>query len=95
MDIGFIWDENKYQEVKRRHGVQFYEVVSAFDDPNGYDIPDPAGHEDRWMWVRITTGGRVLAIIFSQEDLQIYRLITAFDAGRRLRDEYDRRRSGI
>ena len=95
MDIGFIWDEDKYQEVRRKHNVQFYEVVSAFDDPNGYDIPDPAGHEDRWMWVGITTGGRVLAIIFSQEDLQIYRLITAFDAGRRLRDEYDRRRSGI
>ena len=95
MDIGFIWDENKYQEVKRRHGVQFYEVVSAFDDPNGYDSPDPAGHEDRWMWVGITTGGRVLAIIFSEEDLPIYRLITAFDAGRRLRDEYDRRRNGI
>ena len=95
MDIGFIWDEDKYQDVQRRHHVQFYEVVSAFDDPNGYEIDDPTGHEDRWMRVGITTGGRVLAIIFSEEDLPIYRLITAFDAGRRLRDEYDRRRSGI
>ena len=95
MDIGFIWDEDKYQEVRRKHNVQFYEVVSAFDDPNGYEIADPAGHEDRWMRLGITTGGRILAIIFSEEDLPIYRLITAFDAGRRLRDEYDRRRSGI
>ena len=92
MDIGFIWDENKYQEVQRRHGVQFYEVVSAFDDPNGYEIPDPTGHEDRRIWVGITAGDRLLAIVFSEEDLPLYRLITAFDAERRWLDEYYRRR---
>ena len=95
MDIGFIWDEDKYQDVQRRHGVQFYEVISAFDDPDGYEIADPAGHEGRWMWIGITAAGRILAIVFSDEELPIYRLITAFDAGRRLRDEYDRRRSRI
>ena len=51
MDIGFIWDEDKYEEVQREHNVQFYEVVSAFDDPNGYEIADPTEHEDRWVWV--------------------------------------------
>ena len=43
MDIGFIWDEDKYKEVQRRHGVQFYEVVSAFYDLNGYEIANPPG----------------------------------------------------
>ena len=92
MDIGFIWDEDKYQEVQRKHNVQFYEVVSAFDDPNGYEIPDPAEHEGRWMWIGITAGDRLLAIVFSEEDLPLYRLITAFDAERRWLDEYYRRR---
>ena len=95
MDIGFIWDENKYQDVQRRHGVQFYEVVSAFDDPNGYETPDSTVHEDRWVLVGMTAGGRVLTIVFSDEDLPIYRLITAFDAEGRLLDEYYRRRNGI
>ena len=95
MDIGFLWDEDKYQGVQTRHGVQFYEVVSAFDDPSGYEIDDPTGHEDRRMWIGMTAGGRILAIVFSDEELPIYRLITAFDAERRLLDEYDRRRSGI
>ena len=95
MDIGFIWAEDKYKEVQSKHGVQFYEVVSAFDDPHGYEIDDPAGHEDRRLWIGITVGGRVLAIVFSEEDLPLYRLITAFDAGRRLSDEYYRRRNGI
>ena len=88
MDIGFLWDEDKYQEVQRKHGVLFYEVVSAFDDPDGYEIPDPAGHDDRRMWIGLTAGGRILAIVFSEEELPIYRLITAFDAERRLVDEY-------
>ena len=94
MDTGFIWDEDKYKEVQRKHNVQFYEVVSAFDDPNGYEIPDPTGHEVRWMWVGITAGGRILAIVFSDEELPIHRLITAFDAERRWIDEYYKR-SGI
>ena len=92
MDIGFIWDEYKYQEVQKRHGVQFYEVVSAFYDLNGYEIADPSGHEDRWMWIGKTVDNRVLAIIFSEEDLPLYRLIAAFYAERRLVDEYYRRR---
>ena len=87
MDIGFIWDENKYKDVQSKHGVQFREVIFAFEDPNGYESPDPAGHEDRWVQIGMTTGGRVLAVVFSEEDLSIYRLITAFDAERRWHSE--------
>ena len=94
MDIGFIWDEDKYKEVQRRHGVQFYQVVSAFDDPSGYEIADPAGHEDRWMFVGKTVDNRLLAVVYSDKELPVYRLITAFNAERRLVDEYYKR-SGI
>ena len=92
MDIGFVWDEDKYQDVQRKHKVQLYEVVSAFDNPDGYEAPDPAGHEDRWVCVGETAQGRVLAIIYSEEDLPLYRLITAFDAEGRWLDEYYNRR---
>ena len=88
MDIGYVWDKNKYQEVQRKHQVQFYEVVSAFDNLKGYEAPDPAGHEDRWIWIGATASGRVLSIVYSEEDLPIYRFITAFDAEGRWLDEY-------
>lgn len=94
MDIGFLWDADKYEEVKRKHRVLFYEVVSAFEDPNGYEIADPAGHEDRWMSVGKTVDNRLLAVVYSDEELPVYRLITAFDAGGSLVDEYYKR-SGI
>ena len=91
MDIGFVWDENKYKRVQQKHDVQFYEVVSAFDDSDGYEFPDPEGHEGRWMLIARSTGGRELAIVFSEEDLPVYRLITAFDADEGLCDEYYKR----
>ena len=92
MDIGFIWDKDKYQEVRRKHRIQFYEVVSAFDDPNGYEVLDPTRHAGRWMWIGETAGSRVLTLIYSDEELPLYRLITAFGAGGRLLDEYYNRK---
>ena len=91
MATGFVWDENKYQQVVAEHNVRFYEVVSAFDDPQGYEVPDPAGHADRWMWIGKTVHDRVLAVIYSEEDLPVYRLITAFDAEGRWLDAYTKR----
>ena len=93
MDIGFVWASDKYQEVQRKHNVQFYEVVSAFDDPQGYYGPDPQGNENRWMLVAQTFSGRLLSIICSDENAPLHRLITAYDAERRFIDEYNRRRS--
>ena len=40
MDIGFVWDEEKYRYVVANHQVRVYEVVSAFDDQSNYS----AGH---------------------------------------------------
>jgi uncharacterized DUF497 family protein len=89
MDIGFVWDENKYQQVMADHNVRFYEVVSALDDQYGYEIPDPAGHVDRWMWVGKTVHDRVLVVIYSEEELPLYRIITAFEAEGSWRHAYD------
>jgi uncharacterized DUF497 family protein len=49
MDIGFVWDEKKYNQVVAEHDVRFYEVVSAFDDPSGFEEMSPVEHEVRWM----------------------------------------------
>ena len=65
--------------VRQKHRVQFHEVVSAFDDLNGYEVPDPEGHEDRWMWIGRTAGDRVLAIITSDEDSPLHRLMQRGD----------------
>ena len=88
MDIGFVWDETKYKNTLVKHNIQFYEMVSAFYDPVGYEMPDPAEHEDRWLWVGRTHQGRVLVIIYTEEDLPLYRIVTTFDAQGRWLNEY-------
>ena len=88
MDIGFIWDDTKYKAVVKKHKVLFFEVVAAFDDPNGYEVTDPANHEDRWLWIGKTPWDRFLAIVYSEQDLPLYRIITAFDAQGRWINEY-------
>ena len=81
MDIGFVWDENKYAAVKAAHGVSFHEAVSCFDDGLVLEVDDPQGHADRFMMVAQTAAGRVLQVVVSEEALPLYRIITAFDAG--------------
>lgn len=90
MDIGCIWNEKKYQRVVQEHQVRFYEVISAFDDSHGYELPDPNDHADRWLWIGKTCNGRVLFIIYSDEELPVYRIVTAYEAEGRWLDEYNR-----
>jgi uncharacterized DUF497 family protein len=90
MDIGFVWDENKYRKVVADHRARFHEVVAAFEDENGFEVPDPAGHQDRWSWVGKSSAGRLLVVIYSEEELPLYRLITAFDAEGAWKDAYER-----
>ena len=92
MDIGFVWDESKYQRVIKKHNVRFYEVVSALDDPRGYETPGSLSDEDRWIFVGRTQSGRILNVVYSEEDLPLYRIITANDAEGRWLDEYYQRR---
>ena len=91
MDIGFIWDADKYGEARRKHNVQFYEVVSAFDDPQGYDDEDPQGHPERWMFIGRSVTDRILVIIYIPEDAEVHRLITAYEASTEVRNGYYRR----
>ncbi len=88
MDIGFVWDETKYKTVVKEHNVKLYEVVAAFDDPIGYEMPGRTEHEDRWFWIGRTPWDRLLMIVYTEQDLPLFRIITAFDAEGRWVDEY-------
>lgn len=89
MDVGYVWDEKKYQKVQKKHGISFWEVVSAMEDPDGFEQPDEASNEeDQWIWLGQTFTGRVLVVVYSEEELPLYRLITSFEANGRWLDEY-------
>lgn len=93
MDIGYVWDEDKYARVQKEH-VMFWEVVSAFDDEHAHEQPDPQGNWERYLMIAQTHQERVLQVIYTEtcteEGSMLYRIITAFDAGQEWRDEYER-----
>ena len=43
------------------------------------------------MWVGKAVSERILVVIYSEEELPLYRVITAFDAEGRWRDAYNQR----
>lgn len=92
MDLGYVWDEDKYRKVQQKHSVSFHEVVDALEDPNGFEYSDDASLlSERWLWIGQTQNGRILLIVYSEEDLPLLRIITAFDAEHRWADEYKQR----
>lgn len=91
MDVGYVWDQDKYEKVKEKHDIRFDEVVSAMEDPKGFEEPDEASDEDgQWIWVGKTFEDRILVVVYSDEDLPLYRIITAFDAEGNWVDEYNK-----
>ena len=88
MDIGYVWDEHKYDRVQEKHDVRFVEVVDVFEDARALHGPDPGGNPNRRMVVGKTPGGRVLQVIYTDEDAPLARIITAFEASQEWRDEY-------
>ena len=90
MDIGYVWDEKKYEIVRRKHQVTFSEVVAALEDPNAIEMRNDSNKEDRWISVGQTNEGRVLVVIFTEEDLPLYRIITAYNAEGAYLNEYKR-----
>jgi uncharacterized DUF497 family protein len=88
MDIGFVWDEAKYKKVLNEHNVKFHEVVAAFEDPNGFEEASLLEHEGRWLWVGKTLWDRLLIVVFTDQDLPLYRIVTAYDASEKWVEEY-------
>ena len=79
-DIGYLWKEKKCNEVKEKHDVDFWEVVETLEDINGFEEEDPQKNEGRYMFVGSTREGRVLQVIYSEEEMPVIRIVTAFDA---------------
>ena len=89
MDIGFLWDEEKEAVTRDKHNVDLEQAVEAIMDPDHLYENDPQGHWGRFIVVGRTRTGRLLHVIISDEGLPIVRLITAYDAESRWRQEYE------
>ena len=89
---GFEWDEEKAKENLEKHGIDFADAVTAFEDTMALTMPDPASEEEeRFVTLGTDSLERLLVIAYTWRDDRI-RLISARKATRRERRRYEGKR---
>lgn len=74
----YEWDESKRQENLRKHGVDFADAVGVFYDDDAITKPDPDRHgESRFITLGMSFNLRVLCVIWTERQGDVYRLISA------------------
>ncbi len=87
----FEWDADKAASNLSKHGVSFAEAMTVFGDPFEVMIPDPM-HSDaelRFVSIALSEAGRLLVVSYT-ERIQRIRIISAREALRRGRLEYEK-----
>ena len=86
----FLWDSGKAAANLKKHGVDFREAATVFDDPLSTKYPD-VDHstvERRFVMVGASAPRRVLVVAYTEQDGAV-RIISARPATRRERRFYE------
>ena len=86
----FQWDEAKAAKSLVKHGVQFEEAKTVFDDPRYVDFYDPDHSDDEKRFIRLgrSRAGRLLLVSYTERGNSV-RLISAREATPRERKAYE------
>jgi uncharacterized DUF497 family protein len=84
------WDPVKARTNLRKHGVDFHEAGTVFDDPLSTSFPDPdhSVGEARFLTIGVSASGRILVVAHTDRG-EAVRLINARRATPRERKFYE------
>jgi uncharacterized protein len=94
--LEFVWDREKATANLAKHGVDFEDATTAFDDPLSLTISDPdhSEGEERFLLIGQSNAGRLLVIAHTERSNEI-RIINARAATRRERQLYEEEPQGF
>ena len=87
----FTWDPKKAEGNLKKHGVDFREAATVFDDILSTTFPD-ADHsvdEQRFLIIGTSARGRILVVAHAEATANTTRIISARTATRRERTFYE------
>ena len=86
----FRWDIRKAASNLKKHGIDFREAATIFDDPLSMTFPDPdhSDSEQRFLTIGQTVRGRALVVAHT-EDSDNIRIISARQATGREQSFYE------
>ena len=94
MTYDFEWDPIKKERNLIKHGVAFEEAATVFLDPDALSELDSkhGGFEERWITMGFSTGGRLLVVCHTFDEVGRrrcrIRLISSRRAARKERQSY-------
>ena len=90
----FEWDPSKAEANLRAHGVSFAEAVTVLEDDFALTREDPvAGDEPRFVTLGLSNLANLLVLVYTYQEPDAIRLISAWKANKRQRKDYETSRS--
>ena len=91
MALRFEWDDDKAAYNQRKHGVTFGEAGTAFADPLAviFDDEEHSQYEIREILIGHSVVRRLLVVSFTERGEDIVRIISAREATKRERRDYE------
>ena len=92
--VEYAWDPDKSDANVRKRGIDFDEAQSVHLDPWRIEIPDDRHSRDepRTLTIGLSNRNRCLVVVTSYHNVKLPRIISAWRATKRERNEYERRR---
>lgn len=86
----FEWDDEKAAKSLEKHGIDFEEAKTVFEDPFSITIPDERHSEDeeRWIILGLSLLARLLLVVHTERKERI-RIISARRATPAERSQYE------
>jgi uncharacterized DUF497 family protein len=68
MKSNFEWDEKKAKLNIQKHGVDYEEAISIFQDESSLTMPDAihSMNEDRFIDIGLSSKGRILVVAYTE-----------------------------
>ena len=86
--MAYEWDPNKAIANIEKHGIDFADAVTVFDDGHAITIDDPDYDEQRFVTIAMDAFGQILVVVYTWRG-NIIRLISARKATKRERKQYE------
>ena len=72
-----------------KHGIDFADAVTALEDETAITIVDEHTDEERFITIAMDALGRVLVVVYTWRGPDVIRLISARNATRHERQQYE------
>lgn len=86
--MDFEWDSEKARNNLKKHGVDFADAASIFEDLNAITIEAPSEQEKRFVSVGIDCFARMIVVVYTWRG-DIIRIISARKATKKEQKQYE------